>query len=336
MTSAIASPSAQSTTLVTAGGNGVRTRGGDAVGSAFSSTLAQVQQGTAPQSLLPSNQKTETAAPVKIARSYRMADADEATRVQEAKGLDFDDVVDLMNPLQHIPVVGSIYRALTGDEIRPDVKAVGGFLLGAATGGIMLAGASSVITSAFESTTGEEPAVQVASAIFGDDKAQKPAEAQPVQVASAEPLPDIAPTPSAAQSEQVTPAPLTATPAAASKTATVEKQIPPRMAALMSTPGQMRVGNTIYTGPQMKMAAKAAVSPSAVSPAAETPSAPAAVEAASDKTQLDSQTLGALMQQQAQTREQGGALPPELVRDMMVMALDKYKAAQAQTGAQAQ
>ena len=34
-------------------------------------------------------------------------------------GFTFSDLMDIINPLQHIPVVSSIYRSLSGDEIDP-------------------------------------------------------------------------------------------------------------------------------------------------------------------------------------------------------------------------
>ena len=50
----------------------------------------------------------------------------------------FGDLVDIVNPLQHIPVVSNLYRAVTGDNIRPssDIigKAIYGGLAGAASG----------------------------------------------------------------------------------------------------------------------------------------------------------------------------------------------------------
>jgi hypothetical protein len=34
-------------------------------------------------------------------------------------GLTFEDVLDVINPLHHLPVVGFIYRSITGDTISP-------------------------------------------------------------------------------------------------------------------------------------------------------------------------------------------------------------------------
>jgi len=54
----------------------------------------------------------------------------------EARGdaLGFDDLLDLMNPLQHIPVISTLYRAFTGDEIRAPMEVAGGALFGGPLG----------------------------------------------------------------------------------------------------------------------------------------------------------------------------------------------------------
>src|SRR3546814_18549505 len=56
---------------------------------------------------------------------------------QPARGeLTFSDLLDLVNPLQHIPGVAQVYRAVTGDAIKPAVKIVGGALFGGPIGDI--------------------------------------------------------------------------------------------------------------------------------------------------------------------------------------------------------
>ncbi|WP_337996332.1 hypothetical protein [Oleispirillum naphthae] len=66
-------------------------------------------------------------------------------------GLSFWDVLDVFNPLQHIPVVNSIYRELTGDTIKPGIKLIGGTLFGGPVG---LAAAS--VDVAVEGFTGKD------------------------------------------------------------------------------------------------------------------------------------------------------------------------------------
>lgn len=51
----------------------------------------------------------------------------------------FFDLIDMINPLQHIPVVSTLYRAVTGDTIKPISQIIGGAAFGGfigAAGGI--------------------------------------------------------------------------------------------------------------------------------------------------------------------------------------------------------
>ena len=49
-------------------------------------------------------------------------------------GFTFRDVLDLINPLQHIPVISTIYRAITGDKIDTGARLIGGGLFGGPIG----------------------------------------------------------------------------------------------------------------------------------------------------------------------------------------------------------
>jgi hypothetical protein len=49
-------------------------------------------------------------------------------------GFGFKDVLDILNPLQHIPIISSIYRAVTGDEIAAAPRAIGGAIFGGPVG----------------------------------------------------------------------------------------------------------------------------------------------------------------------------------------------------------
>ncbi len=49
-------------------------------------------------------------------------------------GLTFSDLLDVVNPLQHIPVVSTLYRRLTGDHIDPAMQLAGGALYGGPLG----------------------------------------------------------------------------------------------------------------------------------------------------------------------------------------------------------
>ena len=46
----------------------------------------------------------------------------------------FDTLLDIVNPLQHLPVVSTIYRAVTGDDIAAAARLIGGALYGGPLG----------------------------------------------------------------------------------------------------------------------------------------------------------------------------------------------------------
>ncbi len=83
-----------------------------------------------------------------------------------ADGFGFGDLIDIVNPLQHIPIVSSIYRWITGDEISPGSAMAGGALFGGPLG---FAGA--VANAAFEEVTGDDIAGTAIAALTGDDGA---------------------------------------------------------------------------------------------------------------------------------------------------------------------
>ncbi len=72
----------------------------------------------------------------------------------------WDDFLDLVNPLQHIPFVNMAYRAITGDEIYGAAR-----MVDVAFGPI--AGASTAVDLAFRDVTGESMAHNAIAAVFG-------------------------------------------------------------------------------------------------------------------------------------------------------------------------
>ena len=114
-------------------------------------------------------------------------------RQQAAKeDLTFGDFVDLINPLQHIPGVSQVYRAMTGDTIKPAVKVAGGMLFGGPAG--LLIGAGGAV---IESMLGD-PIAQVADAVLGTHSARTqvaaaPQAAEPPATQVADALPPTSP-----------------------------------------------------------------------------------------------------------------------------------------------
>lgn len=94
---------------------------------------------------------------------------------QEKPGLSFFDFLDLINPLQHIPGVATVYRNLTGDTIRPEVQVMGAALIGGPIG--LLAAASKAV---IEQINGESLDKTV-MALFSSDTPDALAQAEPQQ-----------------------------------------------------------------------------------------------------------------------------------------------------------
>jgi len=81
----------------------------------------------------------------------------------------FHDLLDTVNPLQHIPLVSSIYRAVTGDEINPAARVAGDILYGAALGGAsaIFGGVGAVADAALEAETGKDSGGLIVATLFG-------------------------------------------------------------------------------------------------------------------------------------------------------------------------
>ena len=90
----------------------------------------------------------------------------------------FWDFLDVINPLQHIPVVNTIYREITGDEIKAPAKMIGSAIIG---GPIGLAVA--MVDSIIEDTTGKDMGGH-ALAMFKNETPASPTAPQPESLAA--------------------------------------------------------------------------------------------------------------------------------------------------------
>ncbi|MCC6598314.1 MAG: hypothetical protein IT559_05960 [Alphaproteobacteria bacterium] len=72
--------------------------------------------------------------------AYRDPAGQASANTREEKEFGFADLLDMVNPLQHIPVLNTVYREITGDTIRPISQIIGGAVFGGplgAAGGIV-------------------------------------------------------------------------------------------------------------------------------------------------------------------------------------------------------
>lgn len=117
------------------------------------------------------------------------------------EGPTFAEFLDIINPLQHIPIVSSIYRAITGDDIGTGPRFIGGVLFGGPIGAL-----AAGVSSLFEEASGDSIGDHVASLVddvFGSDdtpensalNAPRDEQRDPAQVAQ---LPANVPAPAAA------------------------------------------------------------------------------------------------------------------------------------------
>ncbi len=78
-------------------------------------------------------------------------------------GFTFGDFIDIINPLQHIPIVSTIYRQLTGDDLDPGSRIGGGALFGGPIGLV-----ASLINVLVDETTGKDVGEQVLALFDGN------------------------------------------------------------------------------------------------------------------------------------------------------------------------
>lgn len=91
------------------------------------------------------------------------APGEEAPSPVAEEAFGFLDLIDMINPLQHIPVIGTLYRAVTGDTIKPISQIVGG----AAFGGV-LGAAGGLVNAIAQEETGKDIGENVLGFVMGD------------------------------------------------------------------------------------------------------------------------------------------------------------------------
>ncbi len=93
------------------------------------------------------------------------------------RDISFGDVLDVINPLHHVPVVGTVYRAVSGDELTGASRVLGGLLYGGPIGFVM--GMANAVLSDTTGKTADEHALALVG--LGGDDSQ---ESTPVQAAT--------------------------------------------------------------------------------------------------------------------------------------------------------
>lgn len=176
----------------------------------------------------------QTAAP---ARTPADLDADYGPGGMPDHDVTFSEVLSTLNPLQYIPIVGSIYRAVTGDSAPPAAQIVVSTLLGGPLG--LVASAADAI---LQQATGKDVGERLVSMFIPDDNTP---DKQPPATQYAANTQPPAPTGSTASASGTTTTPTTPTPAASLATAAAT----PTSAATPATPTSAAAPATPAWGP---------------------------------------------------------------------------------------
>jgi hypothetical protein len=103
----------------------------------------------------------------------------------------WDDFLDVINPLQHIPIIAQIYRAVTGDEINGAANLLGAIPFGPLGGPGMIA---AIADLAVKDVTGQDIGDNLTAMVFGKgdaprgDQAPAPADTAQAGASTAEPV----------------------------------------------------------------------------------------------------------------------------------------------------
>ena len=141
---------------------------------------------------------TASAAPATPAKPGGAGEA----HLWEKGDFSFGDILDAINPLQHLPVISTLYRAITGDEIGTAPRLIGDLLFGGPIGFM-----TGVISVGIKDQTGKDPGEQVLAMLeapFASDASAAP------MVAAA---PPAAPETQLAENAKASPAPVSEPPA---------------------------------------------------------------------------------------------------------------------------
>src|ERR1700744_545651 len=97
----------------------------------------------------------DAALPVAVSPASTPADQKGASSSTAAKSSDWDfsfhNLLDIVNPLEHLPIIGTIYRAITNTHIGVPERIAGDALYGGLWGAV-----SGVADAAFEAVTGKD------------------------------------------------------------------------------------------------------------------------------------------------------------------------------------
>jgi hypothetical protein len=122
-------------------------------------TLPTVSQPLTEHSIHPRNQLENTNNTSRLASEEKPA----SFKAFGNDGLTLWDILDIINPLQHVPGLSTLYRSVTNDQIDPAAKVAGGALYGGPLGFL-----STLVDAVVGYNTGKELGEHALSVILPD------------------------------------------------------------------------------------------------------------------------------------------------------------------------
>lgn len=92
-------------------------------------------------------------------------DAPDEVVFTDGKSRGFGDLLQALNPLQNLPIVGTIYRELTGQTIEPSARVLGGLIYGGPIGI-----ASALVNAIVEDSSGKDIGGHMLAMVSGPEK----------------------------------------------------------------------------------------------------------------------------------------------------------------------
>ena len=226
----------------------------------------------------------------------------------------FADLIDTINPLQHIPVVATAYRELTGDEMSPQARMAGGALYGGPIGFV-----ASMVDSAIDMATGNDIGGHLFAGLFGPDK---PAET----VATTAPQPSAAAITTASLATETRPAkaPVPAPAKSTKRVPAIPQMSPETFDALLKSFADPKAAKDANAGLAQSMAndvTGSTMSPSMMPPvvSAKTQAEVKAVQGQAVRSQTV-QSKSAMMQSMTSDLDQLDALKSANAKNLSVQA----------------
>ncbi len=110
--------------------------------------------------------RTAKIVPEPISTQPLQSTPEKSSGVWEKESFSFWDIIDAINPLQHIPIISTIYRKITGDEMGYASRIAGDTLYGGVLGSMVTSLVSAVANVFVDSNTGKDIGEHVMASVM--------------------------------------------------------------------------------------------------------------------------------------------------------------------------